>query len=410
MSEREKPIIPESVPERAFIAVGLAILGSYYLLKLEKNLKGSLVKDKLSSSKNIPLTQDQLATANLALYCGALDIFNKAAKKYFPQPDPNDVWPTPRGLIEASDNTSIVSALEDIYSADAGRDFSSMKRFRSQWGDEAYKLEDIYSGVNPSIVDLREEIFESVKSWNLKKRLDTGIEAAMVYTGATDDQKVRILNLAGYEESEIKKLMNSLAFSAVSSGFLGVGYEGLGIAAATAGAIMLPLGSDLFNPSVYLPVGLSYLGYYGSMIVGAEVNTRLMRNPRIKTTANITATSAYLLLDKILPPEEYFEAMHKRKDAMPKTLSNKIASLPYKTFFYSREATRDNGTRLASLLLEPIKEVGWAGTVIIPLVGPSMIASANMAGMVLNSTQAAIGLGALKVFPERKNLEPILQK
>ncbi len=413
MSESDQSIFPKSIPGKAVVGLGLGILGAYHLLKLERNLNAEELKENPQLPQSITsaqLTPDQEAAANLTFYCGMLGILEENVGKYFPH-DKDESWHIPQPYIlgypqnnpaTERDKSYKVAALEDMYFAHASSDTKAIKGLRDKLGEDVYRIEDVYRKTYPTLDQLRKDIDSDVHSWNLKKRLDVAIKAALVYTGATEDQQMRILRYAGYTEDEIRTLVRGLAFSAVSSIGLGFAYEGLGYAAAGIGASTMFLGSDISTPEVLIPVAASYIGYYGTMIIGAEVNTRLMRNPRIKTTANITATSTYLLLDKTLPSQEYFNSRKNEIKLQPSTMRNKIAAIPFKTFFSSREAARDNGTRLASLLLEPQKEIGWALTVLIPYVGPSMIAAANTAGIILNGGQVAIGAAILATHPDRE--------
>ncbi|MDO8498724.1 MAG: hypothetical protein Q7S44_02975 [bacterium] len=311
------------------------------------------------------LTPDQQARANVAFYTRLLGTFSEACKSYQQRRSQERralARYCPDGRYEGrvldyyEDGCNIRSldVLEEMYQAQESGSRLSIAEIEKRWGTEGRVYQDILSEALPSIEQSKGDVLAEVQKWSPRKTFKVALDAASLFPSLSEEQRLRILVLAGYPPEEISKVALRLGLSTALSLSLGQAYEVIGIGSAALG------GALRFNQSLGVVLA-SYALYYGAMLANAEVNLRLLKNKEIGTSPNITATAAYYLLDRLLPKQEKMG---------------------------NRNSIRDWSARAASLVMEPIKELGWAGTVFIPEVGMSMITAANFAGFGLNTLQA----------------------
>lgn len=329
------------------------------------------------------LSFDQKSRANLTFYTKLLSTFNKACKDYQQKRSEGRkalLEYLPSGVYEGrvldyyEDGRNIrnLEALEEIYFAEKARGIS-VSEVDERWGSEGRIYLDIVRELMPSIEESKENILQEVQKWSPRKTFKIALDAGSLFPSLSEEQRVRMLALAGYFPEEISKLAVRIGMSTALSISLGQAYEYVGMGSAALG------GALRFNSSLSI-VAASYAMYYGAMLANAEINLRLLKNKDIATSPNITATVAYYLLDRLLPHEAQLN---------------------------NRNTIRDWTTRAASLLMEPVKELGWAGTVFIPEIGMSMITAANFAGFGLNTLQAIYAKDIVKPENQKRLLNVI---
>ncbi len=261
-------------------------------------------------------------------------------------------------------------------------------------------FDDIYSDLNklkPAIKVANQHSSEQLKKNPNIFIAQEMLNIASLFPQISAGQRKRLLMLAGYSQEEAQKLAIELFVSGGISLLFGGAYESLGLSAAAWGAghpFVEPFANPLENPAAFLTtlgtvVG-SYGLYWGSMLFNADRNVKLLKNQKLGTSPIFTATLTYHLLNKLLPEDKCLSE-EEETDTSKYNILQKGLSHVRRKFFNKREDCLDNSTKLAAVALEPTREWGWIGSILIPGVGPSMFVAGNLMGFVLNATQ---GLGS----------------
>lgn len=328
----------------------------------------NLQSDNFSSKKEgflIP-TPEQRKAADVAFYIKRINIFGEGSKNYatLKKNQPGIKVKESRKSLRKVANT----AFEELY--EMSEEVGGMQNFRNKWGEDAEVFENVFNGLKSKIASSKEQITNSASSLGLKDRIMISVKAGSVWNKMSVDQRDRLFATAGYSRKELSHISKKIGISAGLTVGLGYGYEVVGAAAGVRGAVNPFLG-DFSNTNAKIAIALSYLAYYLALGVTAQQNLRLLRNESINTSPEVVATGTFFLLNKLLPRNEKLQNW---------------------------------GTRLGSLSLDFFKEAGWAATMFIPEVGPSILVSANIAGAGLNSLQAVVSEGLLRYYnPKKKN-------
>jgi len=311
-------------------------------------------------------TPEQKNAAEVVFYIKRINIFKEGSKSYviWKKQNPRLGVKESRKSLKKRANT----AFEELYGIDENID--GIQGFRERWREDAEIFENIFKRLKPKVISSEEQIVGNATSLSLKDRILISLKAGSAWRKLSSDQKDHLLTIAGYSRKELSDISKKIGISAGLTVGLGYSYEALGVAAGLKGAVNPFLG-DFSESNAKIAIALSYLAYYSALGVNAQQNLRLLRNESINISPDIVATGTFFLLNKLLPRNERLQNW---------------------------------GTRLGSLSLDFIKEAGWAATMFIPEVGPSILVSANIAGAGLNTLQAIIAEGLLRYYkPKRKN-------
>lgn len=324
--------------------------------------------DKFSSKKErfLAPTPEQKKAAEVVFYIKRINIFGEGSKSYatWKKHQPGIAVKESRKSLRKRANT----AFEELYEMD--EEAESMQNFRCKWGEDAEIFENIFNGLKSKIASSKEQIVDNAASLSLKDRILISVKAGSTWRKLSDDQRSHLLTIAGYSRKELSDISKKIGISAGLTVGLGYGYEAVGAAAGLKGAVNPFLG-DFSEGNAKIAIALSYLAYYSILGINAQQNLRLLRNESINTSPDVVATGTFFLLNKLLPRNERLQNW---------------------------------GTRLGSLSLDFFKEAGWAATMFIPEIGPSILVSANIAGVGLNGLQAIISEGMLRYHkPKKKN-------
>lgn len=323
------------------------------------------MKENLPERHLIP-TPEQEKAAEVAFYIKRINIFGEGSKSYvdWRKHQPRPGIKESRKFLRKRANT----AFEELYEIDEKT--KNVENFRSKWGDDAEMFENIFKGLKSKIASSKEQTVGNVASFSLKDRILISVKAGSAWRKLSPDQRDQLLVIAGYSRKELLNISKKIGISLGLTVGLGYGYEAVGVAAGLKGAVNPFLGGFSEN-NAKIAIALSYLAYYSALGINAQQNLRLLRNESINTSPDVVATGTFFLLNKLLPRNERMQNW---------------------------------GTRLGSLSLDLFKEAGWAATMFIPEVGPSILVSANIAGTGLNALQATIAEGMLRYYkPKRKN-------
>lgn len=305
-------------------------------------------------------TPEQKKAAEVAFYIKRINIFREGSQSYATwkkhQPK-SGVQESRRSLRKRAD-----TAFEELHEID--EETEGIQNFRSKWGDDAERFENIFNGLKSKIASSKEQIVGNAVSLSLKDRILISLKAGSAWRKLSSDQKDHLLTIAGYSRQELSDISKKIGISAGLTVGLGYGYEAVGVAAGLKGAVNPFLG-DFSEGNAKIAIALSYLAYYSALGINAQQNLRLLRNESVNTSPDIIATGTFFLLNKLLPRNERLQNW---------------------------------GTRIGSLSLDLFKEAGWAATMFIPEVGPSILVSANIAGAGLNTLQAIIAEGVLRYY------------
>lgn len=340
----------------------------------------------LDSLGDIPYTTPslgQLATTGVAYYMAVLEIIEQTAKRDYVAR--NLGYRIPRGYKFEQDEEAFRTrtVLEDIHHAKNFMHDYSFRKLQHDWGESAYRYESIYHKILPKIEARKRAVFSRTIDLHSWDRIKVALHAGSIFSGLSAHQRNRILIIAGYSPDELDrlKIVGKMGLSGTMSLGIAAAYEALGITAASYG-LTNPFLDQLWDRRTLLAVIGSYTLYYLTLAVNAEQNLRLLKNQTTRISPNIMATATYYLLEKFLPKSENIASVDKTS----------------KQLVQYRGSITNWGTRIASLSMEPYKELGWAGTIFIPLVGPSMIFSANIMGAILNGLQAILAEVWLRTY------------
>lgn len=272
------------------------------------------------------------------------------------------------------DDARHISALEDLYFAKKGG-FNSLQKYKQEWGDESYRYESMLRDLDSEISQLESECQIQSQTLHGKKRVWAKLKAAKNFSELEQDQQERMIVLS--VENDALDTAKKILASAALSVSIGIAFEKIGKTAAGASGFF-PFASDIYDETTLnMVLGTTSL-YYSILLLNSVQNLRLLQNPNIGTSMNVTETAYYHLAGK--------------------KINNR----------FLRAATVVG----SGLVFEFSSELEWIGglaigSVILPENAPSAYIAGTLAGIVLNGGQAVAAEIWLKKHQKRKTEDAI---
>jgi len=237
------------------------------------------------------LTPGRLAVVNVSMYSRLLDLINKEATSFA-------VW---KGSGRPAAYDQARRGLEDIYFANGDKE--KLERLQKDWGRDFDVFENVLARLEPIIQQERRELLQEAPYMRDRDVVRHAWRAARRVPKLSHDQRIRMLEMAGYTHEEriglVKKIGVSGGFSVVTSGIAyGMLSVALGINADSSLLDKIPI------QNMRDALLLSYATHYGSLVVKGHQNARLLNSPDIEMSGDVGATTLALILKRLLPENQ----------------------------------------------------------------------------------------------------------
>lgn len=247
-----------------------------------------LENEQLNLRPSIP-TENQLATAKVALYLRKMDMIKKAARGYA----------TTRERKELSVK-SVEVILEDVLFASESKDREAKEQLRYHLGGEYYTYEGIATSMLPQIITVETELLGKAGNIGILRTISTIRKAALSIAPLTNERRAHLFTAAGYDKDETSFILRQIGKGAFISNVYGtMGEQGarlVGIWAAFNPAL-----KDLTDPYTVMVLGLSYASWLGLLGINARLNLKMLQNEKLGYSFSFGATTAYYLTNKLMP-------------------------------------------------------------------------------------------------------------
>ena len=301
-----------------------------------------------------PIKSDDISQA--IFYPRFLDLLNtKIANSSTTKHGRTSIIRNPFKFQSDNDDGRHLSALEDLYFAKK-RGFTGLQKYKQEWGDESYRYESMLKDIEDEINDLESECQIKSQSLDGKKRVWEKLKAAKNFSELEQDQQDRMIGLT--VEDDALDIAKKIAASAALSVSIGIAFEKIGkIAAGSSG--FFPFASNIYDETTLNMVLGTTSVYYSILLLNSVQNLRLLQDPNIGTSMNVTETAYYHLAGKKI----------NNRFLRPVTVVG------------------------SGLIFEFSSELEWIGglaigSLVLPENAPSAYIAGTLAGIVLNGGQA----------------------
>lgn len=239
-----------------------------------------------------------LATANTRIAVERANARNIALDNYLKWKNITDVTPrklralVPNGYDPRIDTAERAFAL--LYPR-IPTETLDIKEFKDEF-DEADTFLDITRKVNIGLNEFSKKMLKESPAWGTRKRLQTAAKISWRLPTLNHDDRARVLEAVGYEQSEVKSILASMGYSTAMYAPLFAIEDSVSEWVWVAGGAALTMAGYEFSNYAALA---SLLVIYATKAVKIEQTLAMVKDERISATPNPSSVLGYHLFQKM---------------------------------------------------------------------------------------------------------------